>query len=126
MLPILTIIVTHGFQVNAHDGSINCLAAHDSGTLVCLGRDDGAVSLVALSDGFVTSPNMKADKANLVTMLDRETRREKVLENMAKEARIRAATTAEQTKGMKSAVINVKMKSKIVKDGWPTLRLTMF
>ena len=61
-----------------------------------------------------------------MTMFDRESRREKVLENMAKEARIRAATTAEQTKGMKSAVINVKMKSKIVKDGWPTLRLTMF
>ena len=33
MLPILTNIVTHGFQVNAHDGSINCLAAHDSGSI---------------------------------------------------------------------------------------------
>ena len=60
-----------------------------------------------------------------MTMFDRETRREKVLENMAKEARIRAAAMAEQTKGMKSAVISVKMKSKLAKDGWQDLRLTM-
>ena len=58
-------------------------------------------------------------------MFDRETRREKVLENMAKEARIRAAAMAEQTKGMKSAVISVKMKSKLAKDGWQDLRLIM-
>ena len=44
---------------------------------------------------------------------------------MAKEARIRAAAMAEQTKGMKSAVISVKMKSKLAKDGWQDLRLTM-
>ena len=117
MLPILTHIVTHGFQVNAHDGSINCLAAHDSGTLVCLGRDDGAVSLVALSDGFVTSPNMKADKANLVTMFDRETRREKVLENMAKEARIRS-----KTESMKAAVSSIKVKSLLSTGGYEGLR----
>ena len=117
MLPILTNIVTHGLQVNAHDGSINCLAAHDSGTLVCLGRDDGAVSLVALSDGFVTSPNMKADKANLVTMFDRETRREKVLENMAKEARIRS-----KTESMKAAVSSIKVKSLLSTGGYEGLR----
>ena len=117
MLPILTNIVTHGFQVNAHDGSINCLGAHDSGTLVCLGRDDGAVSLVALSDGFVTSPNMKADKANLVTMFDRETRREKVLENMAKEARIRS-----KTESMKAAVSSIKVKSLLSTGGYEGLR----
>ena len=44
---------------------------------------------------------------------------------MAKEARIRAAAMAEQTKGMKSAVISVKMKSKLAKDGWQDLRLKM-
>ena len=64
----------------------------------------------------------KADKANLVTMFDRETRREKVLENMAKEARIRTSSLADHNKGMKSAVISVKMKSKLAKDGWPSLR----
>ena len=67
---------------------------------------------------------LKADKANLVTMFDRETRREKVLENMAKEARIRTSSLADHNKGMKSAVISVKMKSKLAKDGWPSLRLT--
>ena len=67
---------------------------------------------------------LKADKANLVTMFDRETRREKVLENMAKEARTRASSLAGHNKGMKSAVISVKMKSKLANDGWPSLRFT--
>ena len=59
-----------------------------------------------------------------MTMFDRETRREKILENMAKEARIRrSATVAEHgMKSMKSAVIGVKMKSKLAKDGWPAVR----
>ena len=46
-------------QVNAHSGSINCLAVHDGGGYVCLGKDDGTVALMELSEGFVTSPNMK-------------------------------------------------------------------
>ena len=65
---------------------------------------------------------LKADKANLVTMFDRETRREKVLENMAKEARIRASSLADHNKGMKSAVISVKMKSKMIKEGFSALK----
>ena len=49
-------------------------------------------------------------------MFDRETRREKVLENMAKEARIKASSVT--SNGMKSAVISVKMKSKMIKEGF--------
>lgn len=127
-------------QVNAHDGSINCMAVHNSGSLLCLGKDDGAAALVELSDGFVYSPNMKVeycqsskhqptdnfvqtDKANLVTMFDRETRREKVLENLAKEARIRKAATDAKNNGMlRTAVINVKMRSRLAKEGYDTVR----
>ena len=46
-------------------------------------------------------------------MFDRETRREKVLENMAKEARIRNSLTKAKNNGMlRSAVIGVKMRSR--------------
>ena len=55
-----------------------------------------------------------------MTMFDRDTRREKVLENMAKEARIKAASIS--SKGMKSAVISIKMKSMMVKDGFSGLK----
>ena len=46
-------------EVYAHDGSINCMASHDTGSLICLGKDNGTVALMELSDGFVTSPNMR-------------------------------------------------------------------
>ena len=46
-------------EVMAHNGSINCLAVHDNGGLICLGKDDGTVALMELSDGFVSSPNMR-------------------------------------------------------------------
>ena len=67
---------------------------------------------------------IQADKANLVNMFDRETRREKVLENLAKEARIKAAAAEAKTEAgmMRSAVIAVKMKSKFAKHGYDTLR----
>ena len=55
-----------------------------------------------------------------MTMFDRETRREKVLENMAKEARIKASSVT--SNGMKSAVISVKMKSKMIKEGFSALK----
>ena len=55
-------------------------------------------------------------------MFDRETRREKVLENLAKEARIKAATQAAKTSGMRGAVINVKMRSRLARDGFDDVR----
>ena len=49
-----------------------------------------------------------------MTMFDRETRREKVLENIAKEARIRQAASEARSNGMlRTAVINVKMRSRL-------------
>ena len=55
-----------------------------------------------------------------MTMFDRETRREKVLENMAKEASIKAASVA--SNGMRSAVTSVKMKAMMAKDGFGALK----
>ena len=101
-------------QVQAHDGPLHCLAVHDTGSLLCLGRDDGTVDLVAVAEGFVTNPHLRADKAKLVGMFERETRRVKVLDNMVKEARIRAS--------MQTAVSSVKAKSRLALGGFESIR----
>ena len=61
-------------EMMAHNGSINCLAVHHNGALICLGKDDGTVALMELSDGFVSSPNMKVF-INLVNINFAMTRR---------------------------------------------------
>ena len=48
-------------EMMAHNGSINSLAVHHNGALICLGKDDGTVALMELSEGFVSSPNMKVN-----------------------------------------------------------------
>ena len=101
-------------QVQAHDGPLHCLAVHDTGSLLCLGRGDGTVDLVAVAEGLVTNPHLRADKAKLVGMFERETRRVKVLDNMVKEARIRAS--------MQTAVSSVKAKSRLALGGFESIR----
>ena len=102
------------------------------------GKDDGTVALIELSDGLVFSPNTKVfrtkefdtelqssshskqDKVNLNSMFDRETRREKVLEGLAKEARIKAASLIQN--GMKSVVANVNLQSRLSQTGYEDIR----
>ena len=50
-------------EYNAHDGVINCMGVHNTGSLLALGKDDGTVGLVEVSDGFVHTPNMKAARS---------------------------------------------------------------
>ena len=53
-------------------------------------------------------------------MFDRETRREKVLEGLAKEARIKAASLTHN--GMKSVVANVNIQSRLSQAGFQDIR----
>ena len=53
-------------------------------------------------------------------MFDRETRREKVLEGLAKEARIKAASLSQN--GMKSVVANVNLQSRLSQTGYEDIR----
>ena len=46
-------------EFNAHDGALTSLTVHHTGSLLCLGKDDGTVALIELSDGLVFSPNTK-------------------------------------------------------------------
>ena len=54
------------------------------------------------------------------SMFDREARREKVLEGLAKEARIQA--TAVTRAGMKSVVSNVNIKSRLTTSGFDDIK----
>ena len=94
--------------------------------------------MIELSDGLVFSPNTKVyyetsvfdtelhtlllqqDKVNLNSMFDRESRREKVLEGLAKEARIKAASLSHN--GMKSLVANVNIQSRLSQAGFEEIR----
>ena len=53
-------------------------------------------------------------------MFDRETRRERVLENVAKEAKIKQATLTGN--GMKSVVNSFKIQSKLSENGFENIR----
>ena len=66
---------------------------------------------------FIT---FQQDKVNLNSMFDRETRREKVLEGLAKEARIKAASLSHN--GMKSVVSNVNIQSRLSQAGFEEIR----
>ena len=39
----------------AHQTPLHCLSMHEQGCLLCVGRDDGAVALLELSDSLSTS-----------------------------------------------------------------------
>ena len=67
----------------------------------------------------ITLP-LQQDKVNLNSMFDRESRREKVLEGLAKEARIKAASLTHN--GMKSLVANVNIQSRLSQAGFEEIR----
>jgi len=70
-----------------HEGPAHCLAAHPEGILMCVGGDTGDVSLLELSSSLVDVT--KAEKVTLANMMDRESRREKILSAINKEARLK-------------------------------------
>ena len=69
---------------------------------------------------YRTSLHYQQDKVNLNSMFDRESRREKVLEGLAKEARIKAASLTHN--GMKSLVANVNIQSRLSQAGFEDIR----
>ena len=66
-----------------HSGPIHCLAVHEDGALLCAGQDDGGVVRMEVSP-CLSNVN-KEEKSTLLQLLDRETRREKVLEGIQRE-----------------------------------------
>ena len=77
-------VMTH----KIHEGPAHCLAPHPEGFLMCVGGDTGDLAMIQLSASLVDVT--KAEKVTVATMLDRETRREKILSTLRKEDRLKA------------------------------------
>ncbi|CAO1421747.1 unnamed protein product [Diamesa tonsa] len=80
--PILTIKVC--------DNSIKCVKPHETGRMIACGSSNGNVYLVEVSENMTHSA--KNDKAILTAMLDRESKREKILEGKLREIKIKMKT----------------------------------
>uniref|UniRef100_A0A6P7G3A7 Dynein intermediate chain 2, axonemal n=1 Tax=Diabrotica virgifera virgifera TaxID=50390 RepID=A0A6P7G3A7_DIAVI len=74
-------------SVRVCDERLTCLKAHDQGRLIALGNQNGTTYLVELSENLALS--VKNDKMLLTSMLDREARREKILEARNRELRLK-------------------------------------
>lgn len=76
------------------DQPLISISAHENGEFVSVGSLDGTMYLVEVS------PNMakqhKNDKSFFSAMLDRETRREKIIESKLRELKLRAKTALEE------------------------------
>jgi len=70
------------------NGPIHCISVHNQGSHMCVGKDDGGVSMIQISESL--SSITREEKASLNGLFDRETRREKALELLDREARLRA------------------------------------
>lgn len=73
--PVLSLQVT--------DAGLHTLSVHEEGRMIVVGSMDGSTSLLELSDGLCTMQSN--EKASIQQMFDREMRREKNLEQRAKE-----------------------------------------
>lgn len=83
--PIITMPITKNQLVK--------LKPHDDGKLLTIGDKKGNVYLLSVSENLVSSG--EKDKSMMVQMFDRETKRERILENRVKEIRLKLKTEEE-------------------------------
>lgn len=76
------------------DQPLISITAHESGDLVACGSAEGTMYLVELSPNLVRQ--MRNDKSAFTAMLERETRREKIIEGKLKEMKLRQKTALEE------------------------------
>lgn len=67
---------------------LECMTVHPSGTLIATGSNKGAVIFLEMSKHFVITD--KVNRTILGAMMDRESRREKLLEGKLRELRLKA------------------------------------
>ncbi|CAG0898753.1 unnamed protein product [Cyprideis torosa] len=75
------------------DEPLRCLRVHESGGIVGCGTDRGAIHLVKLSDNLTKIS--KNERVLMSGLLDRETHREKLLEQRLKEQRVKEKARSE-------------------------------
>ncbi|XP_072763617.1 dynein axonemal intermediate chain 2 isoform X3 [Anoplolepis gracilipes] len=77
-------------SVKVCDESLTCLRPHEQGQLAAVANKKGSTYLLEFSEALTV--NQKNDKLLLTALLDRETRREKVIEAKNREARLKMKT----------------------------------
>ncbi|RLU17333.1 hypothetical protein DMN91_009566 [Ooceraea biroi] len=77
-------------SVKICDESLTCLRPHEQGQLAAVANKKGSTYLLEFSE--VLTINQKNDKVLLTALLDRETRREKVIEAKNRELRLKMKT----------------------------------
>ncbi|XP_052860937.1 dynein intermediate chain 3, ciliary [Anopheles cruzii] len=80
-------------SIKVCDESLKCLRAHESGRLVGTGSVKGATFLIEVSENMTSIRN---DKPLLTAMLERENRREKILEAKSREMKLKVRTLNRQ------------------------------
>ena len=92
-------VMTH----KVHEGAAHCLAQHPEGDLICVGGDSGDLAMIQLSPSLVEVT--KAEKFTVATMLERETRREKILSTLKKEDRLKSKAKSKMKMIMDSGML---------------------
>ncbi|XP_025269650.1 dynein intermediate chain 2, axonemal isoform X1 [Camponotus floridanus] len=77
-------------SVKVCDESLTCLRPHEQGQLAAVANKKGSTYLLEFSEALTV--NQKNDKLLLTALLDRETRREKVIEAKNREQRLKMKT----------------------------------
>lgn len=76
------------------DQPLISITAHENGESVAVGAMNGTMYLIELSPNL--SRQLKNDKSTFTVMLERETRREKIIEGKLKEMKLRQKTALEE------------------------------
>ncbi|XP_076639705.1 dynein axonemal intermediate chain 2 [Colletes latitarsis] len=75
------------FSIKVCDEILTCIRPHEQGQLAAVANKNGTTFLLEFSEALTT--NQKNDKLLLTALLDRETRREKVIEAKNREMRLK-------------------------------------
>ncbi|XP_066990947.2 dynein intermediate chain 3, ciliary-like [Anabrus simplex] len=87
-------------SIKVCDYQLRCIRVHEQGQLVAVGNNLGTSYLVEVSEGLTI--NQRNDKALLTMMLERESRREKILETRMREIRLKLKTKGDKEIGRES------------------------
>ena len=85
---------TPTLSCNVGNASLCSLEIDPTGEFLLLGANDGAVNLLQMSSGLHTSTNMVLEKQFIQNLFERESKREKALEQRTKEMKLKSADTA--------------------------------
>lgn len=101
-------------SIKVCDEPLICMRAHESGRFISAGSANGATFLIEVSDNMAVS--LKNDKPLLTAMLERENKREKILEAKSREIKLKVKTAqlahddTGETKASKASAIEAACK----------------